>query len=123
SLDLQLAALQRVELVREVTHKYMFKHELARDAAYNTILLRRRRELHRQVGEAMEALFRDRLDEHAHRLAQHFAAGGDSDKAYRYYVMAGDAAAAVSADAEAADHFVHALQAAEALQLPPAERT
>jgi class 3 adenylate cyclase len=127
SLDLQLAALQRVELVREVTRKpkleYTFKHELARDAAYHTILLRRRPELHRQVGEAMETLFRDRIEEHAHRLAQHFAAGGDGDKAYRYYVMAGEAAAAVSADAEAADHFVHALEAAETLPIPPAERT
>src|SRR5262249_35009362 len=53
SLHLQLAALQRVELVREVARKagveYTFKHELARDAAYATMLLRRRRELHRQV--------------------------------------------------------------------------
>ncbi len=32
-------------------------------------------------------------------------------------------AAAVSANAEAADHFVHALHAAETLQIPPAERT
>jgi class 3 adenylate cyclase len=127
SLDLQLAALQRVELVRELARKsgieYMFKHELARDAAYNTILLRRRRELHRQVGEAMEALFSDRIDEQAHRLAQHFAAGGESEKAYRYYVMAGDVAAAVSANAEAADHFTRALQAAVSLQIPAAERT
>jgi predicted ATPase len=127
SLDLQLAALHRVELVRKLTRKpgleYTFKHELARDAAYNTILLRRRRDLHRQVGEAMETLFHDRIEEHAHRLAQHFAAGGDGDKAYRYYVMAGDAAAAISADAAAADHFVHALQAAETLQITPAERT
>jgi class 3 adenylate cyclase len=127
SLDLQLAALQRVELVREVTRRpdleYTFKHELARDAAYNTILLRRRRELHRRVGEAMETLFGDRIEEHAHRLAQHFAAGGDGDKAYRYFVMAGDAAAAVSANAEAADHFAHALQAAATLPIPPAERT
>jgi predicted ATPase len=127
SLDLQLAALQRVELVRELARKqgleYIFKHELARDAAYNTILLRRRRELHKQVGEAMETLFGDRIEEQAHRLAQHFAAGGDGDKAFRYYVMAGDAAAAVSANAEAADHFAHALQAAEALQIPTAERT
>jgi len=127
SLDLQLAALQRVELVRALARKagveYAFKHELARDAAYNTILLRRRRELHRQVGEAMERLFGDRIEEHAHRLAQHFAAGGDSDRAYRYYLMAGDVAAAVSADAEAADHFAHALQMAETLQLPAPERT
>jgi predicted ATPase len=127
SLDLQLAALQRVELVREIGRKpgleYMFKHELARDAAYNTILLRRRRELHRQVGEAMETLFADRIEEYAHRLAQHFAAAGESEKAYRYYVLAGDAAAAMSADAEAADHFAHALQAAETAQIPADERT
>jgi predicted ATPase len=126
SLDLQLAALQRVELVREVARKpgleYVFKHELARDATYNTILLRRRRELHRQVGEAIESLFADRLDEHAHRLAQHFAIAGESEKAYRYYVMAGNAAVAISADAEAADHFTHALQAAETLSIPAAER-
>jgi len=127
SLDLQLAALQRVELVREVARKsgleYTFKHELARDAAYATILLRRRRELHRQVGEAMEALFADRHEEVAHRLAQHFAAAGESEKAYRYYVMAGNAATAVSADAEAADHLAHALRAADSLPIPASERT
>jgi len=127
SLDLQLAALQRVELVRAVARKhgleYTFKHELARDAAYATILLRRRRELHRQVGEAMEALFADRHEEVAHVLAQHFAAAGESEKAYRYYVMAGNAASAVSADAEAVDHLTHALQTAASLQLPTTERT
>jgi len=126
SIDLQLAALQRVELVREVGRKpgleYMFRHELARDAAYNTILLRRRRELHRQVGEAMETLFTDAIEEQAHRLGQHFAAAVENAKAYRYYVMAGDAAAAMSADSEAADHFAHALQAATTLQIPAAER-
>jgi class 3 adenylate cyclase len=126
SLDLQLAALQRVELVREVARKpgleYMFRHELARDATYNTILLRRRRELHRHVGDAMEALFADRLEEQAHRLAQHFALAGESEKAYRYYVMAGNAAVAISADAEAAGHFTRALQAAETLSIPAAER-
>jgi len=37
--------------------------------------------------------------------------------------VAGDAAAAMSADAEAADHFAHALQAAEAAQIPADERT
>jgi class 3 adenylate cyclase len=126
ALDQHLGALQRVELVREVMRKpeleYIFKHELARDAAYNTILLRRRRELHLLVGEAIEALFGDRAEEYAHRLAQHFAAGGDGNKSYRYYVMAGDAAAAMSADAEAADHFARALEAAESLDIPAAER-
>ena len=127
ALDKHLASLQRVELVREATRKpeleYIFKHELARDAAYNTILLRRRRELHRQVGEAIERLFPDQPEDNAHRLAQHFATAGDPEKAYRYYVMAGEAAAGMSANAEAADHFTHALQAADQLQVSPVERT
>jgi predicted ATPase len=71
----------------------------------------------------METLFTDGMEEHAHRLGQHLAAAGESEKAYRYYVMAGDAAAAMSADSEAADHFAHALQAAATLQIPAAERT
>jgi len=37
--------------------------------------------------------------------------------------MAGNAATAVSADAEAADHLAHALQAAGSLQIPASERT
>lgn len=126
ALDKDLAALQRVELVREAMRlpelEYIFKHELARDAAYNTILLRRRRELHRQVGEAIEGLFRDKPEDNAHRLAQHFAAAGDPAKAYRYYVMAGEVAVGVMANAEAADHFAHALAAADQLPIPPPER-
>jgi class 3 adenylate cyclase len=126
ALDKDLATLQRVELVREAMRKpeleYIFKHELARDAAYHTILLRRRRELHRQVGEAIEGLFRDKTEDNAHRLGQHFAAAGDAAKAYRYFVMAGEVAVAVMAHAEAADHFAHALEAADKLQIPPDER-
>ena len=43
-----------VELVRETARipelEYIFKHELARDAAYGTILRRRRRELPGRYG-------------------------------------------------------------------------
>jgi predicted ATPase len=74
------------------------------------------------VGEAIEQLFKDHPEDNAHRLAQHFATAGDTEKAYRYYVMAGEAAAGLSANAEAADHFAHALRAAEQLPIPPAER-
>jgi predicted ATPase len=126
ALDKQLSSLQKVELVREAARKpeleYIFKHELARDAAYNTILVRRRKELHRQVGEAIELLFPDNED-NAHRLAQHFALAGEMEKAYRYYVMAGEAAAGVSANVEAADLFSRALKAAAELEIPSAERS
>ncbi len=125
-LDQQLASLQKVELVREAARRpeleYIFKHELARDAAYNTILVRRRKELHRQVGEAIEQLFRDNPEDNAHRLAQHFALAGDAAKAYRYYVMAGEVAVGVHAHAEALDHFSHALEVSAELEVPSAER-
>lgn len=122
ALDRHLVALQRVELLREAGRlpemEYIFKHELARDAAYNTILNRRRREFHRRVGEVIELLFPDKLEENAHRLAQHFEAAGDHERALRYYVMAGDAAAAIYANVEGASHYAHALNAAKAQGAP-----
>ncbi len=68
-----LSALQRVELIREASRlpelEYMFLHEITRDAAYETILHRERRRFHRRVGEAIEDLYSDRLEDEAHRLA------------------------------------------------------
>src|SRR5437899_5281075 len=43
---------------------YVFKHAVIQDVAYNSLLLQRRRELHRAVGAAIEELYRDRLPEH-----------------------------------------------------------
>jgi predicted ATPase len=125
SLDKHLTALQRVELVRETMRQpeleYIFKHELARDAAYSSILNRRRRELHRRVAESIETLFPDRLAEHANRLAAHYAAAGDWERVSHYRMMAGEAAAAVGAYAEAAAHFASALEAAESMGAPEPE--
>ena len=113
TLDRQLNTLQRVELIREAARlpelEYMFKHELTREAAYGSILRRRRRTFHRQVGEAIEGLFSDRLEEEAHRLAHHFDESKDAQRALKYYTMAGDAAARLYANTEAIDHYTRAL--------------
>ena len=59
ALDKQLSTLQRVELIREAARvpelEYVFKHELTREAAYNSILRRQCRRFHRRVGEALES--------------------------------------------------------------------
>ncbi len=124
-LDKQLISLERVELLRESGRmpelEYMFKHELARDAAYGSLLNRRRREFHRKVGEAIETIFVGRLEEHAHRLAQHFALAGDDAKAQSYYEMAGETAASMHAIAEGASHFEHALHCARQAGAPGAD--
>jgi predicted ATPase len=117
SVDRHLRSLERVELLREAGRlpelEYAFKHELARDAAYATILNRRRRAFHRQVAEAIESLFAGRLEEHAHRLAQHFELAGDDAQAARYFEMAGDAAVALDARIDAATQFDRAAAAAQ----------
>jgi predicted ATPase len=125
ALDKQLGSLERAELLREAGRtpelEYIFKHDLARDAAYGSILNRKRREVHRRVAEAIERLFPERLEEHAHRIAQHFALAGDDEKALKYYAMAGEAAAGLYAGAEGAAHFAGAIEAARRLGLAPDE--
>ena len=125
ALDKQLVALERVDLIREAERqpelRYIFKHELARDATYNSILRRRRRELHRGVADAMEILFSETLEANAHRLAHHFDQAGEDAKALKYYTMAAESAMAVSANPEAAGHYGHAVEVATRLGAPASE--
>jgi predicted ATPase len=118
-LGKQMLSLERAELLREAGREpeleYMFKHDLARDAAYGSMLNRKRREFHKRVGEAMETIFSDRLEEHAHRLGQHFALAGDHERALRYFTMAGEVADSLHAREESAAHFGQALTAAQQL--------
>ena len=115
-LDRQLNTLQRAELISEAARlpelQYIFQHDLAREAAYNSILLRERREYHMRVGEAVEKLFNDRLEENAHLLAHHFYQGGDDSRALKYSVLAGDVAARLYANDEAITHYTLAIEIA-----------
>jgi class 3 adenylate cyclase len=117
TVDKHLHSLERVELLREAGRKpeleYVFKHELARDAAYATILNRKRREFHRRVAEAMEQIFTERIEDHAHRLAQHFELAGEDARAVHYYEIAGDAASAIGAVIEANAQYTRALEAGQ----------
>ena len=115
-MDQQLDTLQTAELIREAASvpevEYIFRHDLTRDAAYNSILFRRRRQFHRRVGEAIEELFGGRLEEQAHRLAYHFYEAKDNDRALKYSTMAGDVAAGLYANDEAVTHYTRAIELA-----------
>jgi len=114
-LDEHLVELQRVELIREKNRvpelEYIFKHALAQEAAYESTLLRRRQELHRQVGDCIETLFAERLEEFYGLLAYHYARAEDWAKAQDYLFKAGDQAGKVAADAEALTHYQQAMAA------------
>ena len=114
-LDQHLAELQEIQFIREKQRmpelEYIFKHALAQEATYESILLQKRREMHARVGQAIEALFADRLEEFYGLLAYHYARAEVWEKAQDYLLKAGDQAGRVAADAEALAHYEQALTA------------
>jgi ABC-type oligopeptide transport system substrate-binding subunit len=119
-LDQHLAQLQRADLVREKACipelEYMFKHSLTQEAAYNSLLLERRREFHRQVGEALEELFADRKEQYLGLLAYHFESAGEHARAVGYLIQAGDRSRLTDEHSEAVGYYQRALGLLEHLQ-------
>ena len=110
-----LRELQALEMIYEQGHvpepAYIFKHAVIQDVAYQSLLMQRRKGLHRAVGEAIEDLYQDRLEEHAAELAYHFVRGEVWEKALAYSRQAGEQALAQSAHREAVGSFEQALSA------------
>jgi class 3 adenylate cyclase/tetratricopeptide (TPR) repeat protein len=117
ALDQILVELEQVELIRKKQTipelEYIFKHALAQETTYQSILLRRRRDLHARVGKVIETLFVERLEEFYGVLAYHYARAELWEKAQEYLFKAGDKAGQVAADAEALAHYQQALAAYE----------
>ena len=78
----ELGILQQIAVVPEAM--YRFKHALTREVAYAGLLPHQLRGLHGKVGDALESLYPDRVDEHAARLAHHFGAAEEWEKAIEY---------------------------------------
>ena len=74
------------------------------------MLMERRRLLHERAGEAIEALFKDRIDDHLAELAHHYSRTANTRKAVDYLSRAGSQAAARSAYSEAVTRFSSALE-------------
>ena len=91
---------------------YIFKHAVIQDVAYNSLLVQRRKELHRAVGHAIEDLYADRLAEHYAELAHHFFQAEEWRRAIDYSVHAGQRASASFANTEAKAHYARAVAAA-----------
>ena len=114
-LDAQISRLEEAELVRERARhpeiEYIFQHALTQEVAYQTLLGPARKILHQKVGEAMEAVFAERIEEFTALLAYHYFRGEAWEKALEYSARAGNAMTQIFAYAEARDHFRRALEA------------
>jgi hypothetical protein len=73
-------------------------------------VLERRKDFHRQVGEALESLFPERKDELAGLLAHHFDLGGEPAKALEYLLAAGDRMRYQDALDESISYYRHAAE-------------
>lgn len=114
NLGAALTDMEQAELLRRLTEPeqaYIFKHALVQETAYASLTKRERKRLHRAVAETLEQTWRDRPDEIAARLAQHYAKAGDDRKTFEYATLAGDRAARQFAYAEARVHYASALEA------------
>jgi eukaryotic-like serine/threonine-protein kinase len=93
--------------------RYLFAHELVREALYDDVPPSRRAELHLAIGRVLEEVNRSDLDPHLSEIAHHLARAapvGDADEAAGYLVRAGDRACGVLAYEEAVLHYTRALQ-------------
>jgi tetratricopeptide (TPR) repeat protein len=93
-----------------------------RDAAYESLLLMRRREWHGRVAQALEQRFGDVAANEPDLLAYHFGEAGLHALACKYRMYAGDQAVSRSAYAEAIAHFTAGLKLAEAMAPPDGQR-
>ena len=100
---------------RGLERGFSFKHALLRDAAYDSLLLTRRRDWHERTARAVEQRFPELAASEPEVLAYHFAEGGQPAPACDYRMRAGDRAASRSAYQEAVANFSAGLKAAEAL--------
>ncbi|MDA3915802.1 MAG: AAA family ATPase [Deltaproteobacteria bacterium] len=73
--------------------EYIFKHALTQEVAYNSLLQKRRKEIHEKIGMAIEELYPARLEEFYEMLAYHYCKSDNGKKAVHYSKFAGEKAA------------------------------
>jgi len=81
--------------------EFVFKHALTQEVAYASLLIERRKQLHEQVGNAIEELYRDSIEQHLARLANHYKHSPNVNKAVHFLKRAAEQATERSAVAEA----------------------
>ena len=99
--------------------RYIFQHALVRDAAYESMLGKRRREIHQRVAEVLENRSWSRTPAKPELLAHHYTEAGLSEPAARSWLEAGRRAMERSAVREGISHFERGLAVLRSLPEGP----
>src|SRR5437867_3269184 len=117
----ELERLETAQLIRRVRAEpeleYLFKHVLVQETVHNSLLNKDRRRLHALVAQTLEKFFPDAREDLALILARHWDDAGETDRAFPYYILAGDNAARVYANTEALEAYEQAHELARTLTL------
>jgi tetratricopeptide (TPR) repeat protein len=108
-----LLNLQGLEFIYEKSLfpelEYVFKHALTQEVAYNSLLQKRRTEIHAKIGQATEELYPERLEEFYEMLAYHYSKSENPERAYQYLKLSGNKAAKNYSNWEAFRHYKEAI--------------
>jgi DNA-binding SARP family transcriptional activator len=123
TVDEGLARLVNAELLHErgrgASARYVFKHALARDAAYASLVRSARRSLHARVARTLEQRRPDSVAAAPEVLARHLDAAGDHAAAAASWLRAGALALRAPAYVEAMAHYEAGLRALQSLAGDP----
>jgi class 3 adenylate cyclase/predicted ATPase len=112
-LDSTLAHLEQSDIVQKIDNtppaRYVFKHALVRDAAYESLLKSSRREIHAKVAATLEKERPEVVTAQPELLAYHLSAAGNAEIATRYWLAGGQRARSRWAHVEATGQFQKAL--------------
>ena len=104
--------------------EYSFKHVLTQEAVYGTLLRPKRAAYHERIGQALETLYLDRLEECYELLAYHYTRSPKTEKAVHYLGLANQKAIQANAVEAAYAFFTEAMTLLDTLpdtlELPPA---
>lgn len=89
--------------------RYLFKHALIQDAAYQSLLKSKRRQIHLQIAQLLEKRFSEQVDTRPELLAHHYTQAERPLQAIPYWQQAGKLASDRAAHADAIQHFSTAL--------------
>ncbi len=101
--------------------RYSFAHAVYQNVVYGDLPPSRRADLHRRAAERLAALHAGRTSPIAAQLARHFKEGREGDRAFDYYMQAGDNSTTLSAGLEADETLGQAiaLAGAEGARIEP----
>ncbi|MEZ5905995.1 MAG: AAA family ATPase [Geminicoccaceae bacterium] len=105
-----LDRLVGAELVFRRGDRFLFKHALVQDVAYQSLLRGRRAHLHERIAESLLGRFPDRAQAEPQTVAHHLEHAGRTEAAIDYYTRAADLANDKAANREARRYLERSLR-------------